>query len=1133
LKSARLTSSIGSHSFRIRFQAFTDSITFKRICAGGSFTASLQGAGDVFTFDEIFLASMIPLRRQVAKCAVCTANFIRSVSCTLRGAAARKGSIRIAERIVFCAALNCILSGWSGSVRALNAALDVSQYGHTALRSREGFAQGRISTLAQTPDGCLWLGTEFGLLRFDGLTNIPWQPPRGMSLPDNRIRVLLATRDGTLWIGTWSGLARWSAGSLITYSELDGRVVNAVLQDREGTVWVTGSTPTTGYLCAIRSGGIECNDNSSFPRGAGALWEDSNGRLWVVAGNGVWRWKPGPPRLYPIPVSGGLQGLSETSDGIVALTNKGARLITDKEVIEFPLPGTRGTFPPKSILRDRDGALWIGFDGGGLLHLHGGRTDAFGRASGLSGDVVSSLFEDREGNVWVATEQGLDRFRALAATTYSASQGLIGNTASILADRNGEIWLSSSAGLYKWHDRQLSVYRNGHKLPSQVESASEVEVDERVIRGLPEDTLGSLYLDRQDRVWIGTGEGTGYIDNDRFMPVAGVPGGYIDSFAEDKEGNLWIAHRDVGLLRLSSDLKVREHYPWERIIASGFAARLAADPVRGGLWLGSESGRVAYFSNGQVRESYAVDKGQGRGSVNHLRVAADGTLWVATDRGLSRIKAGRVTTFDSKNGLPCGAVDWSIDDGKGSLWLSTGCGLVRVASSDLEDLAAVVQQGTTAKLRVTVLGSRDGVSSPAYVGTYSPHVAHTIDGKLWFITGGWGGTTVVDVEHLPINNLAPPVEVQQIIADGTAYQPARGLDLPPRVRDLQIHYTAFSFVVPEAVLFRYRLEGHDRDWQDAGNRRIALYTDLPPGAYRFHVIASNNSGVWNEQGDTLDFSIAPAFWQTMWFRTLCVVAFVGLLWMLYQLRLRQVTRAFELGLEARVAERTRIARELHDTLLQSFQGVLLRFQTAVRLLPTRPAEARQVLETTLDQAERAVADGRNAVQGLRSSVVEAADLADAIKTLGEELAADPARDRFIPLRLTVEGTPRKLRAIVRDEIYRIAGEALRNAFRHSGATRIEVELQYDERRFELRVRDDGKGIDAKFLSEEGRAKHFGLSGMRERAEMIGGTLALWTSPNSGTELELKIPAFRAYRASPRRRSWLLERLSTVGGEREP
>jgi signal transduction histidine kinase len=657
--------------------------------------------------------------------------------------------------------------------------------------------------------------------------------------------------------------------------------------------------------------------------------------------------------------------------------------------------------------------------------------------------------------------------------------------------------------------------------------------DESLLAELPETLFGSLFQDHLGRIWLGAQKSLGYVENKRFVTVVGVPAGYIDSLTEDKEGNLWIAHREAGLLRLSSDLKVRQ-FPWTKITGTDAASawRLATDPVGGGLWIGSAAGGIVYFIDGQVKASFGVGDGLGKGSVNDLRAATDGTVWAATDGGLSRLKAGRIATVDSRSGLPCDAVDSSIDDGTGSTWLYTHCGLVRIASRDLDAQAAALElrKVPEGKVRMTVLDDSDGISSFGLAPSFSPHLVKSKDGTLWLTTRD--GVAVVDPHHLHFNEVRPPVHVEQLIADGHTYEVSSRLKLPPRPRDVEIKYTALSLAAPEKVQFRYKLEGRDRDWRDAGNGRGAIYSDLPPGNYRFRVIASNNNGVWNQQGAALDFSIAPAYWQTIWFRTLCVLAFLGLLWMLYQLRLRQVTRQFELGLEARVAERTRIARELHDTLLQGFHGVLLRFQTVARLLPTRPAEARQVLETTLDQAEQALADGRNAVQGLRSSVVEAPELADAIKTLGEELAADPARDRFIPLSLRVEGTPRKLRTIVRDEIYRIAGEALRNAFRHSGASRIEVEIQYDERHFELRVRDDGKGIDSKFLSEEGRGKHFGLSGMRERAEMIGGTLALWTSPNSGTELELKIPALRAYRASPRRRSWLLERFSTVGGERE-
>jgi signal transduction histidine kinase len=366
--------------------------------------------------------------------------------------------------------------------------------------------------------------------------------------------------------------------------------------------------------------------------------------------------------------------------------------------------------------------------------------------------------------------------------------------------------------------------------------------------------------------------------------------------------------------------------------------------------------------------------------------------------------------------------------------------------------------------------------------------------------------------------------VERIAADHTLYETSGLMRLPPRLRDLEIDYTALSFVAPEKVQFRYMLDGRDRDWQDVGNRRQAFYTDLPPGNYRFRVIASNNSGVWNEQGAALDFFVAPAYWQTTWFRAGCIAAFLFLMWALYQLRLRQIAQAFNARLEDRVGERTRIARELHDTLLQNFQGLLLRFQTVLALCETRPAEAKEVLRSSIDETAQAITQGREAVQGLRASTIERNDLARAITTLGEEIAAEASSHPSVGFHVEVEGTPRSLHPIVRDEIYRIVGEALRNAFRHAAATQIEVELRYDERQLRLRIRDDGKGIDPTFLTDEGRAGHFGLPGMRERAKLVRGKLTVWSAPDSGTEIELSVPAAHAYAASPSR-AWLAEKFS--------
>jgi signal transduction histidine kinase len=327
------------------------------------------------------------------------------------------------------------------------------------------------------------------------------------------------------------------------------------------------------------------------------------------------------------------------------------------------------------------------------------------------------------------------------------------------------------------------------------------------------------------------------------------------------------------------------------------------------------------------------------------------------------------------------------------------------------------------------------------------------------------------------------------------------------------------------VFFRYRLDGVDNDWQNVGARREAYYTKLRPGQYKFHVIASNNDGVWNEAGASLDFAIAPTYYQTTWFRATCVAAFLVFLWGLYRLRLYQLAQRFNIRLEERVNERTRIARELHDTLLQSFHGLLFRFQAVSDLLPERPVEAKQIVESVVEQAAEAITEGRDAVQDLRSSTAVTHDLAAAITVLGQELAASESSNHCAAFRIEVEGTPRDLHPILRDEVYRIAGEALRNAFNHAQARQIEVEIRYDERQLQLLVRDDGTGLDPAVLSEEGRPGHWGLHGMRERAKLVGGRLDVWSRLDSGTELELSIPASRGYAISRAPRlSWLFGRL---------
>jgi signal transduction histidine kinase/ligand-binding sensor domain-containing protein len=1054
--------------------------------------------------------------------------------------------------------LACVLLVCCPGAYALDPALDVSQYAHTVWKVRDGFSKGGITSIAQTPDGYLWLGTEFGLLRFDGVRAVPWEPPAGEHLPSGWIRSLLGARDGTLWIGTINGLASWKGGRLTQRAELAGQSVDALLEDHEGTIWAGAAIPS-GRLCAVQSGGVQCfGEDGSFGKAVETLYEDSEGSLWAGTATGLWRWKPGPPKHFLLPdLQDTNQVLSEGDNGALLIaTRSGIRQLADGKDTTLPLPGAGRQSTPNKLFRDRNGGLWIGNLFRGLLHVHDGRTDVFEQSDGLSGDNIENLFEDREGNIWVATLDGLDRFRELAVPTISAKQGLsIPLVWSVLAARDGSVWLGSGSGLNRWNDGKMTIYRKRsaqavsggakrEQRPDRLDAASGSgtpgTVREIAGSGLPDDSVHSLLQDGRGRIWVSTHSGVSYFENGRFIPVSGVPGGgQVFSIVEDSARDLWI-NQGQSLFHLVG-VSVVDQIPWVTLGHKEAAFSLLPDLLQGGLWLGFFHGGVAYFKDGQVRASYSAVDGLGAGHVSGFQLDPDGTLWAATEGGLSRLKNGRIATLTSKNGLPCDAVNWVVEDDEHSFWLYMACGLVRIARSELNGWASVVDKDKDATkiIQATVLDNSDGVRSHSHAGGYSPRVAKSTDGKVWFLP--WDGVSVIDPQHLHFNKLPPPVHVEQITADRKTYDAALAVNgdgkghlrLPPLARDLTIDYTALSLVVSEKVHFRYKLEGWDREWQDAGTRRQAFYTNLGPRKYRFRVMACNNSGVWNETGDTLDFSIAPAYYQTIWFRSLCVAAFLALLWGIYQLRLRQVAQQFNMRLEERVGERTRIARELHDTLLQSFQGLLLKFQATTYLLPGRPEEARKTLESTIDQAAAAITEGRDAVQGLRSSTKVTNDLACAITTLGQELASGETNANAAEFHVEVEGTPRELHPILRDEVYRIAGEALRNAFKHAQAKQIEVEIHYDERQLRLRVRDDGKGIDAKHLKEEGRAGHYGLRGMRERAKLMGGRLAVWSEIDSGTEVELKIPASRAYETAPgRRRSWLAEKLSGKEPETE-
>jgi signal transduction histidine kinase/ligand-binding sensor domain-containing protein len=996
---------------------------------------------------------------------------------------------------------------------ALNPALDVSQYAHMAWKIRDGFSKGAINAIAQTPDGYLWLGTEYGLLRFDGVRPVPWQPPSGQHLPSEYIFSLLAARDGTLWIGTRKGLVSWKGGQLAQHPELGEQSIFNLVEDRQGSVWAGGfAAAGTGRICEIQNASARCHgeDGSLGPAVLG-LYEDREGRLWAGVKDGLLQWKPGPPKFYPLPgEANGIRGFAEAADGSLLIGLRGGvgRMVAGKTEMAYPYPGQARRFDAGRMLRDRDQGLWIGTAGGGLVHVHPGRTDWFTASDGLSGDYVLALAEDREGNVWVATNGGLDRFRELAAGTLSVGQGISNaDVMSVLTARDGSIWIGTRDGLNRWDRGQVTVYRErGAPTPPGVR--------EVVGPGLPQHGVQSLLEDGQGRIWVSTQQGVGYLENQRLISIPGTSGLMnLGVTVDDTTGELWIVNREVGLLHWLPSGGVQK-IAGATLGHQDFASAIAADPVQGGVWLGFFLGGVAYFQNGQVRRSYATADGLGQGLVSHLRIDRDDTVWAATQGGLSRVKNGRVATLTSHDGLPCDVVNWSLEDDDHALWLGMACGLVRVTRAEWEAWSATADPSRRPMIHATVFDTSDGVRSQPEGSTYTAPAVKARDGRLWF--ANLDGAGVIDPRHLPFNKLPPPVHIEQIIADRKTYAVSEGKDrlrLPPLIRDLQIDYTALSLVAPEKVRFRYRLEGRDRDWIDAGTRRQVFYNDLRPGNYRFRVAASNNSGVWNEDGAFLDFAVAPAYYQTRWFLAASIAVALLLLAGLHQMRLSYLKRQIQVRMEERVGERLRIARDLHDTLLQSFQAVLLRLQALGYLLPDRPAEAGTTLERLIEETRNAVTEGRDAVEGLRSSTVLANDLAKAMGTLGEELIAEQKGQPCPTFRVEVLGKSRDLLPLVRDEVYRIGTEAIRNAFRHAHAGRIEVEIRYDPRELRLRVRDDGKGMDAQLLEQGGRAGHHGLPGMQERTKLAGGKLAVWSEPEAGTEIELTVPGSVAYAKS--------------------
>jgi signal transduction histidine kinase/ligand-binding sensor domain-containing protein len=973
------------------------------------------------------------------------------------------------------------------TLSALDPNQAIAQYIATRWSSRDLFPGGPINAIAQTPDGYLWIGAENGLVRYDGTgfrllehDNTPTLPP--------------------------------------------GHVLDLVV-DSEGVLWVQMESP---HLMRFRGGRFEQAYPEALPTnfsplnelGATAIAHGSRLGVLIAAADGPRRYSAG--KIKPIGASGDVPtglplSIAETVDGVVWVgmrdnglfcvrTGHGSRVtgVPDQKV-NVLLPGVG----PE---------LWIGTDSG-LVRWDGSSITHSGVPAVLARSSILALARDRDSNIWVSTSAGVARIDSSGSISETIAGGAVH---AIFEDREGNLWLGGTDGLLQLRD---SPFRSYHG----------VAVDG-----------GSVYVDTSLRAWIAPASGgLLWIRGEEHHPITrlGLEGDVIYSISGGP-GEVWVGRRHGGVTQLREEGGIL--HPQTYTTADGLAPGAVSAVHRsrdGTVWAGTLSGAVSRIQKDHIT-TFTTANGLSTDAVTTIEEIPDGVIWVGTTGGLDAFRNGNWRRYGGEDGLAPGRVNSLALDGEGIMWIGSSAGLFYWSGTRIEGarsapdplqgeiygLAAdnagnlwaatdrrVVRISRASLLRQSTMpvAMREFITAdglPSTRGIRRDHsVAKDSSGVIWFSLQG--GICVVNPSRPAVSAM---VNLESVSIDGRRLGTGAAARYSSRRQRVVFNFVGVSLAVPGRVRYRYILDGYDHDWSQPTEAREVAYNNLSPARYTFRVMASNSDGLWNGAPASVAFEVEPQLWQTWWFQltALCLVAASILAGFRY--RVARVRAAMNLRFEERLLERTRIARELHDTLLQSFQGLMLRFQVVEDLLP--PGKAKEQLEQSLERADQAIAEGRQAIQDLRSSTVTRNDLAEALRTAADGLMSDQS----MTFRLGVEGRPRDLHPILRDEVYRIGCEGLRNAFKHARANRVEAEITYGDRLFRLRIRDDGVGIPPDIL-ESGRCGHYGLTGMRERARQSGGTLEIWSRAGTGAEIDLTIPASIAYRDSSTRSGWRLFR----------
>jgi ligand-binding sensor domain-containing protein/signal transduction histidine kinase len=978
--------------------------------------------------------------------------------------------------IVFVALLSIFVE----HALALDGAKLITQYHLDVWTERDGLPQGSVQAITQTRDGYLWIGTRDGLARFDGVAFTVFRAETTEGLSANDIRALREDKSGRLWIGTFNGgLSSYQAGKFKAYTKKDGLPSNGVLdifQSSAGTIWFG----TWSGVARLESGKfVVYGAAQGFVGQSGwSIAEDARQQVWVASESALNRWTG--QRFEPKPARYGLKDspLREVQtgrDGSLWLATMGEgvfRLAGGKSCSYTHRDGLPDN-KVRTVVEDRDGNLWIG-TWNGLCRLRNGTFATLSKQDGLPHEHIESLFEDSEGNLWIGTRGGgLARLRDGKFSNYTTREDLSHNFAKcVLEDRDGALWIGTHGG-------GLSLYRNGRFTKFGTES------------GLSSPFVWSIEQDRDGNLWVGTGRPAALhlFKDGKFIAYGKQHGltvrGGIRALAADRHGSLWIGGDGGGLCRFRDG--VFTTFTTEDGLPSNLI-RVIHEDSKGDLWIGTNDGLCRY-REGKFT-CFTTEHGLAHNAVYTVFEDSANALWFGTQRGLSRFAADSFRSYTTRDGLFHDVIYRILEDQDGSLWMSSNRGVFSVAKNAFAEF----DHGRIRSLPCVSFGLADGMKSVQCEGGSQPAGCKGADGKFWFPTAN--GVTMIDPRKSRSDLPPPPVFIEQVWIGKEKVDPRSEVRLEPGTRDFRFHYTALSFTAPEKVAFKYKLEGLDQKWVEAETRRVAFYSDIPPGYYRFRVIACNSDGVWNETGASFAFALAPHFYQTAWFYGMCVLGIVALAWSYHFRRMKLARAEFLLVL----GERNRIARDLHDTLAQGFAGIAFQLEAVATKLSEAPHQAKQHLNVALQMVRHSIAEARRSVMNLRSSALENGDLGNALAESARQMMAG----KQVDVQLTIAGSVRPISGAIENELLRIGQEAITNSLKYARAGKIQIEVDYQEAGILLRIQDDGQGFQLKEAAAE-NGMHFGLLGMHERARQMGANLSIQSEPGHGTKVVVKVP----------------------------